>query len=178
MHRLFVAIDLPEEAKEAVYRLKEDIRGARWVPEPQLHLTLQFIGDADDALLQRLTHELSQTRCPAFDLTLHGTGHFPPRGLPRVLWVGIEAGPNLFELQTAVEQASIAAGFAPDERRFSPHLTLARLKETPPEVIREFEARHGGFRHGPCPITGFHLFESTLSQHGAIHRRLESVKLA
>src|SRR5512138_155342 len=103
MHRLFIAVDLPEEARQAVCGRKGEMAGSRWVPEEQLHLTLRFIGDADDALLERIGQELVKVRPASFDLSLVGTGHFPPRGLPRVLWAGIETSPALSDLQATVE---------------------------------------------------------------------------
>jgi 2'-5' RNA ligase len=178
MHRLFVALDLPEEVRQAVCTLKEELRGFRWVPEAQLHLTLRFIGDSDDATLELLKEELGKICSPSFDLGLNGIGHFPPRGLPRILWVGIASGPELVTLQTAVEQACIAAGVVPEERGFSPHLTIARLKETLPEVVGRFEANHSGFRCGPFWVEAFHLYASSLTPQGAIHQRLATVALA
>jgi 2'-5' RNA ligase len=92
--------------------------------------------------------------------------------------VGIEPCPGLFALQSEVEQTCLAAGVAPEERRFSPHLTIARLKETPPEVIRRFEAGQSGFRCGPFPVKAFYLYTSSLTRQGAIHQRLATIDLA
>lgn len=177
MHRLFVALDLPEEVRFIVAGVRTEIPGFRWVPESQLHLTLRFIGDCDDATLERLREELGKVCCRAFVLGLNGIGHFPPRGLPRVLWIGIEAGPELVSLQAAVEQASVAAGVVPEDRPFSPHLTIARLKEIPPQVVTRFEADHSGFRCDPFQVNSFHLYASSLTQQGAVHRRLGSFEL-
>ena len=177
MHRLFVALDLPEDVRKTVYEVREELAGFRWVSQEQLHLTLRFIGDSDDATLERLREGLGNVCCPPFDLGLNGIGHFPSRGLPRVLWVGMEAAPALFTLQTAVEQACVAAGVVPEERCFSPHLTIARLKEARPEVVRRFEADHAGFRCGPFQAAAFHLYASSLTQQGAIHRRLATIDL-
>lgn len=178
MHRLFIAIDLPEAAKHAVYSLKSDLNGARWVPQEQLHLTLRFIGDTDEAQLERLRKELTTVRCSSFALELRSVGHFPPRGMPRVLWVGVGKSLELSALQAAVELACLSAGIAPDERRFSPHLTIARLKETPLDGVRQFETGHAGFRGDQFQVSDFHLYESSLSQHGAVHRSVGRYPLA
>lgn len=178
MHRLFVALDLPEDVRKAVYLVKEELHGFRWVPQEQLHLTLRFIGDSDDAMLGRIKEGMEKLSCPAFEISLNGIGHYPLRGLPRVLWVGIEAGPALFALQARVEQACVAAGVVPEGRAFSPHLTIARLKGSSPGVVRRFEADHAGFRCGPLQVSSFHLYSSSLTQQGAVHRRLASIPVS
>jgi 2'-5' RNA ligase len=75
------------------------------------------------------------------------------------------------ELQQGVEQALISAGIPPDERKFSPHLTLARLKETPPDKVVLLEERYRDFGAGPFPVNEFHLYASSLTRAGAIHTR-------
>lgn len=175
MPRLFVAIDLPDDVRQAVCGLRESIRGFRWVPQEQLHLTLRFIGDMDEGLLERVKERVSTVQFQVFAIELNGIGHFPPRGLPRVIWAGITSGPELFAVQKQVEQACVAAGIPHEPRCFSPHLTLARLKDPLPETVTQFELRHAGFRCGPVPVNAFHLYESTLTGQCAIHRKLVSI---
>ena len=177
MYRLFVAIDLPEEVKRGVAGITGNLPGARWVPGNQLHLTLRFIGEADEALFQAIKTILTGVRGASFSLALKGVGHFPPGKYPRVLWVGMEQSGPLLELQHAVESALAAAGIAPDERRFSPHITLARLKETPAAAVAACEERFGAFRAEPFPVEEFHLYSSTLTREGAIHTREASYPL-
>jgi RNA 2',3'-cyclic 3'-phosphodiesterase len=86
-----------------------------------------------------------------------------------VLWVGLAESALLLELQQGVEQALIKAGIPPDERNFSPHLTLARLKETPPDKVARLEERCRDFGAGTFPVEEFHLYSSTLTRAGAIH---------
>lgn len=177
MYRLFVAIDLPEEVKRGVAGITGNLPGARWVPDNQLHLTLRFIGEADAALFQAIKTVLTGVRGASFSLALTGVGHFPPSKYPRVLWVGMEQSGPLLELQHKVESALAAAGIAPEGRRFSPHITLARLKETPAAAVAACEERHGAFRTEPFPVGEFHLYSSTLSREGAIHKREASYPL-
>ena len=108
---------------------------------------------------------------------MKGVGHFPPGKHPRVLWVGMEGGAPLLELQREVELALIGVGIEPEERRFSPHITLARLKETPAAAVAAFEERFGAFRTEPFPVAEFHLYSSTLTREGAIHKREASYPL-
>ena len=172
MYRLFVAIDLPEQVKEAVAGIAgRGLAGARLIPGEQLHLTLRFIGDADDVMFQSIKRALSGVRGVSFPLTLKNVGHFPPGRHPRVLWVGMEENGPLRKLQQEVEQAIIAAGIAPDERAFSPHITIARLKETPPAKVAAMEEKEHLFNSGPFPVDEFYLYSSILSRDGAIHKR-------
>lgn len=169
MYRLFVAVDLPEEIRTEAADIAKTLQGGRRVPQEQLHLTLRFIGEADDKTLHAVKAALKEILGHSFPLVLRGLGHFPPRGLPRVLWVGIEESVPLRELQRSVELALIGAGIPPEERRFSPHLTLARLKDTPPGKVQALEQHNRDFRAGPFLVTEFHLYSSTLTREGAIH---------
>jgi RNA 2',3'-cyclic 3'-phosphodiesterase len=171
MPRLFTAIDLPEEVRDAIADIGRDLPGARLVPKEQLHLTLRFIGDTDEAAYTAVRSALKNVHGAPFALALGGVGHFPPGRHPRVLWVGINGCAPLLTLQREVELALVRAGIPADERPFSPHLTLARLKETPPGLVAQLEESHRDFAAEPFPVTEFHLYSSTLVRSGAIHRR-------
>lgn len=177
MHRLFVAIDLPEQVKETLAHLRSDLPGARWVPAEQLHLTLRFIGDVDELTLQSIKGALKTVRATAFDLGLSGIGHFPSAKNPRVLWVGMTVSQPLLILQRQVEQAVNEAGLPPEERKFSPHITIARLKDTPARPVLDLEKRKGAFASPPFTITDFHLYASKLTGSGAIHTRVATYQL-
>jgi 2'-5' RNA ligase len=178
MYRLFVAIDLPESVKEAVSGIAgRELPGARWIPREQLHLTLRFIGEADEETFLAIKEALRTCRGTSFPLTMKGVGHFPPGRHPRVFWVGMAESEPLVALQRQVESALIGAGIPPEERRFSPHITLARLKETPAERVLALEERHRQFNAGPFPVTEFYLYSSTLTREGAIHKREASYPL-
>ncbi len=177
MYRLFVAIDLPEEIKKMVAALREDLPGARWVPLEQLHLTLRFIGEADEPLFQLIKNALGTIKVRPFRMALKGIGHFPPGRHPRVLWVGMEENEPLLQLQRNVELALIDTGLAPEARHFSPHMTIARLKETPGGRVLACEEKHSALRTDHFPVENFHLYSSTLTGSGAIHRREASYSL-
>ena len=177
MHRLFVAIDLPEEVRNAICDIGRDLPGARRVPKEQLHLTLRFIGEASDETFRGIRTALAGVEGKGFRLALRGVGHFPPGKPPRVLWVGLEECATLMALQQEVELAMVNAGIPPEERRFSPHLTLARLKETPPHLVASLEERFKDFGTGPFPVTEFHLYSSALTRAGAIHTREQTYRL-
>ncbi|KAF0220873.1 MAG: hypothetical protein FD174_870 [Geobacteraceae bacterium] len=169
MYRLFVAIDLPDDAKEVLRAICHGLPEARWVPLDQLHLTLRFIGDADEHAFAAIKAALGEVEGAPFHLALRRIGHFPPGKRMRVLWVGIEACEALTKLQQDVELALGTAGVPPEERPFSPHITLARFREPPLGGIAPFEERHRDFALPPFTVNAFYLYSSVLSPKGAIH---------
>lgn len=177
MYRLFVAVDLTANAREAVSRICTGIPGVKWIDAAQLHLTLRFIGDADDTLLGRIREELADIAAAPFSLILRGVGRFPPKRDPRVLWVGIERSEHLFCLYRLVEAALERSGLEPEPRDFIPHITLARLKVMPSVTLAPFLENNRLFATPPVPVVEFHLYSSTLSPRGAIHKRLASYPL-
>lgn len=177
MHRLFVAVDLPDIVKKSMTDIKCELPGARWVAENQLHLTLRFIGDADDPTLRAIKTGLKKVTSPAFQLALDGIGHFPPGKYPRVLWVGMTGSKQLMALQRQVELALIDAGIPPEDRKFSPHVTIARLRETPARLVMALEEKEKGFASNPFPVAEFHLYSSILTSSGASHTREASYPL-
>ena len=135
--RAFIAIQLPPQAKEALGGLIELIRRAasgsiRPVPPEGVHLTLKFLGAVPAAQVDAISDRMAdvvRAHSP-FSLALSGAGVFPPRGSPRVLWVGIDG--DLFRLRNLhrdVQGAMAGLGFLEESRAFSPHLTLARVRD-------------------------------------------------
>ncbi|OGQ97535.1 MAG: 2'-5' RNA ligase [Deltaproteobacteria bacterium RIFOXYD12_FULL_57_12] len=169
MYRLFVAIDLPDDVRAGLADLCFGIPGAKWVPPEQIHLTLRFIGEVDGAIFQDISETLADLRTPGFSLRLKGVGHFPPRKPPRVLWVGVEPQPVLIQLRNKVETALIRLGLLPEGRKFAPHITLARLHNTPLNKIGNFLAGNSLFECPPFPVATFQLYSSVLTPKGAIH---------
>jgi 2'-5' RNA ligase len=167
MPRLFIAIDLPDAVKDDLTELCYGLRGVRWVKRDQLHLTLRFIGDVEDDLLDALSDALAQVRAAPFTFHLQGVGQFPPRGVPRVIWAGVKAPPDLQRLHGQIESALQPLGVEPEDRPFSPHITLARLKESPsPESLRQFFGRHIHFKTAPILVSRFVLYSSLLAPEG------------
>ncbi len=170
MPRLFVAIDLPAPVRERLAGLCCGLPGARWVEPEQLHLTLRFIGEVDGALFRDIRADLAEAAIPPFAMGLKGLGCFPPRKAPRVLWVGVEpAQGELVRLRNRVENCLTRLGIEPEHRKFAPHITLARLRETPMGRLTNFLSGNGLFAVDPFPVTEFHLYSSVLNGHGAVH---------
>ncbi len=169
MYRLFVAIELPEWVKAELSGLSFGLPGANWVPDDQLHLTLRFIGEVDRVQFEEIGQALTEVQLDPFDLVLEGVGTFPPRGTPNVLWVGVEKNEPLLQLRRRVESALVQAGVTPEGRKFSAHITLARLKNAPMNRLGEFLTGHALFQLDPFEVEEFHLFSSQLTSRGAIH---------
>jgi len=178
MPRLFVAIDLPAPVKERLTELCYGLPGAKWMPPEQLHLTLRFIGEVDGGLYREIRSALAEIATPPFTMGLKGLGCFPPRKQPRVLWVGIHPiAEPLLRLRNRLESTLVRLGLEPEHRKFAPHITLARLRETPLPRLANFLAGNGLFAAAPFPVKEFHLYSSVLSPKGAIHTVEESYPL-
>lgn len=176
--RLFIAIAIPDDLKKMIGRLQVDIPGARWVPAEQIHLTLAFLGEVEEAAVEPLNRELARIHLPGFELCFSGTGCFPDRRRPRVLWVGVEPHPHLKTLADRVHEVVLACGIPQEERPFSPHITLARLKFPASRESDAFFDRPETLKLPPFPVREFNLFQSRLTQHGAVHSPIRSFPLA
>ena len=184
--RLFVAIELTDAARSAVTVEQQRIASAfsgksmlRWVKPEQAHLTLVFLGQVDasraPAIIETIRRDVDLT---PFEMVLDGLGVFPPRGAPRVLWVGVTGGAN----ETALLQREIAArvtalGIEIEERAFHPHLTIARWRESRPA---DRERAPGAASRGALARGGVHsatLFESNLSPAGPSYTALAHANL-
>jgi len=186
--RLFVAIDLPEDVRESLGHLqaglrRDDLPGLRWTRPEGVHLTLKFLGETPAAEVAAIEGALARAvrGVPAFRLALGAPGTFGGRRGPRVLWVDVEGElAPLQQLQAAVERELAAVGFAPEERKFSPHLTLARVPQPPPPGLAERLSRalaavaapQGEFR-----ATELLLMRSRLQPGGAVYSRVAAFPL-
>ncbi len=170
MIRLFTAIALPGSVIDQLQALGGGVRGARWVDSEQTHLTLRFIGEVDNALFDDIRLELGRVRAPTFALALTGVDAFANRHRARTLWAGVTPCPELMRLQAKIEAGLQRAGLEPERRKFSPHVTLARLSSAPRERVHAFLSQHGLFRTEMFPVHSFILYSSHLSRSGAIHQ--------
>ncbi|NTV48815.1 MAG: RNA 2',3'-cyclic phosphodiesterase [Geobacteraceae bacterium] len=167
--RLFIAIEIPDELKKKISCLHVDIPGARWVPAEQIHLTLAFLGEVEEGAVELLKTELALIHSPEFKLCFSGTGCFPGRHRPRVLWIGVEPHPHLKKLAAMVREAVLACGIPQEERPFSPHITLARLKFPASRESGAFLDQPEKPKFTPFRVREFTLFQSRLTSQGAVH---------
>jgi RNA 2',3'-cyclic 3'-phosphodiesterase len=168
MIRLFVALDLPEAIRDALLAVQGGVPGARWSRAEQMHLTLRFIGEVAENVARDIDDALATIRAPSFSLELSGVGEFGGKN-PRALWAGVKSSEPLLHLQRKVETALQRIGLDPESRKYSPHITLARLKAAPREKVVQFLTHASLFAAGPFPVDQFVLFSSHTSQSGAIY---------
>jgi RNA 2',3'-cyclic 3'-phosphodiesterase len=178
MIRLFIAVDLPETIVPFIAGMGGAIPGSRPVPKDQLHLTLKFIGDTDTGLLPDIKDALHSVEFPQFSFQLCGVGHFPPRGMPRVLWAGIRPAAETVSLRNKIETTLADIGIEREHRKFSPHLTLCRLKNSPLKRVTRFLSENALFNTPEFDITEFKLYSSILTPKGAVHTTQEIFQLS
>ncbi|MBU1564168.1 MAG: RNA 2',3'-cyclic phosphodiesterase [Proteobacteria bacterium] len=177
MIRLFIAIAIPESIKKELAGLGRSIPEARPVPVEQMHLTLKFFGEVEGSRLLDIKGALSEISRPQFTLCLHGVGTFPPRGTPRVLWAGVQQADNLLALRQAIEKKLVEINIPREKQKYSPHLTLARLNNSPLQHLQQFLAGNAFLRSPEFSVAAFNLYKSQLTRNGAIHSLIETYAL-
>jgi 2'-5' RNA ligase len=166
MHRLFVAIRPPEAVRDLLIDAMDDSPALRWVGDDNLHLTLRFIGEVERPQAEDLARALQQVRSEDFSLRIKGVGRFDQRNGGAV-WAGVDPKPAVTSLAAKVDRACQAAGLEPEHRAFHPHITLARFGRGSKDAVGPFLSRTAALASDPFAVTGFTLFESRLSRHGA-----------
>lgn len=177
--RTFVAVDIAPAVASRVARLIGELRGGKasvkWVVEANLHLTLQFLGDVEPTRIPEIAAAIEQAAANVdpFEMTCRGIGAFPNLDRPRTLWVGVEEGRDeICELQRRIEAALAEQGFRPEARQFHPHLTLGRVKHSPPrEIARMLEGREN-FTAGSTEVSEVVLYSSELAKEGPTYTAL------
>ena len=177
MHRLFVAVDIPETHVDTLTQVRDNTLNARWTPSDQYHLTLRFIGDTDDTHMETIRENLAGISHSSFTCNISGLGSFPSRSKPRVLVVRIEDNPALLALQRDVDRVLCELGVETDKKSFRPHITIARLKWAKSEDVEWFMRDHESLELEPFIVSSFYLYESTLRCSGAVHTRLKRYEL-
>lgn len=174
-HRLFIAIDLP---KPLCWRLSQLVadppRGVRPVHPAQLHLTLHFLGDVEDDVCAMLRDALSGVLGEPFRLSIRGTGVFPPRGRPSVLWAGVDDSEPLVALHSAIGEVLVSCGLELDRRPYVPHVTLARFTPAVPRAwTAGFLSENSTLVLDGIPVERFRLYRSR-KLDGATEHSVES----
>ncbi|MCT7376444.1 RNA 2',3'-cyclic phosphodiesterase [Chelativorans salis] len=165
MPRLFTALEIPRDAALSLSLLRGGLPGARWVDVENYHLTLRFIGDVEGHVADEIANALDRVRRPAFSLTLSGVGAFGQKK-PHAVWAGVAASPDLYALQGEIERICQRLGLAPDPRKFTPHVTLARLKNTSPHEVAAYLSARGNFAAVPFRVGRFVLMSARESIGG------------
>jgi 2'-5' RNA ligase len=176
--RLFVALDLPPEVRTRLGRLATGLPGARWLPPENYHLPLRFLGEVPGHRAEELDDGLAALRGKRFELRLSGVGVLEKAGRAQALWAGVERNPQLEHLQAKIETAIQRVGFEPERRRFMPHITLARLDNSPPGKLAEWIQAHNLLRADPVAVEHFTLFSSLLGKESPVYTAEVEYQLA
>lgn len=200
MIRAFLAVELDENLRAAIEQVQRELRDRisrqlgrdariQWVRPESIHVTVKFLGDIEEAFVDRIRHVLGPALADTsrFTVPAGGIGVFPNRDGPRVLWIGCAGGAEQSEeagrwrrLHQAVERALEPLGFAAEAKPFSPHLTLARVKDGERQVGKVL-AQSGVFDRplscGSLVVGAIALMRSELKPAGAEYKRLWQVEL-
>ena len=167
--RLFVALDLPWEIKQTLAGFAINLPGARWVPARNMHLTLRFIGEAQRLEAEEIDHALAAIRARGFPLVLTGAGWFEKAGRANTLWIGVERNQALLHLQAKIETALRRVGVPAERRRYTPHVTLARMDLPVGPRLAEFVQSRNLYRSPPIEARYITLFSSHLGDDHAAY---------
>ena len=183
--RLFIAIDISEEARSAarIYiaslRAKFPTASVKWEAPEKLHLTLKFLGSTDDEMIERIVELLRQIVKGAkpFEIEISGTGAFPSAKNPRIIWLGVhEPSRTMKHLAELLDQGCAAHGFEKENRAFKPHLTIARIRDPRGATDLGREHQAGSFRPIRFTCDELVLYESQLGRHGSTYIKLAAAK--
>jgi 2'-5' RNA ligase len=187
--RCFVAIELPEEVKAGLRDIQAKLRSGsqapvKWVDPYGVHLTLKFLGGVDGDKIAPISAAMAEAAegVSPFSLKVEGLGAFPNLRRVQVVWVGVSGEVDkLASLQQRIENNLVRLGFAPEKRRFAPHLTLARVRDQASPAEREglgqliagtgFEVSYS------FPVAEVSLMKSQLTREGALYSRLSAAAL-
>lgn len=188
--RAFIAVEIPLEIREAACKaiapLQQGLGSAvRWVPIDNMHLTLKFLGDVAPTNVELLSEMLRAEAdlFPCFDLHVSGLGSFPNLKRPRVIYIGIQAPATLEVLQRGIDSAARRLGYESEERGFSPHLTIGRVKYASRATGAEQQAVRRAIEEtridslGTARVDSLHLYKSDLGPTGSVYTRLYSAPL-
>jgi len=187
--RTFIAVDLPPSVLDALEQITSQLKEklpntpVRWVDVQKMHLTLKFLGDISKeniGMVEKILRSEGEKRS-VMEIGIGGIGAFPKMRHPRVIWIGVEAPPDLFDLRRGIEDGVARLGYNYDKYEFTPHLTLGRISRkasardvrTVGNVLHDFQV---GFI-GVARIEAVHLYRSDLSPDGAKYSCLYSAPL-
>lgn len=142
MPRLFTGLEIPSELATELAFMRGGLAGARWIDVENYHLTLRFIGDVDDATANDVHLAMSKVRRQPFTVTLEGLASFGG-DKPRAIVAKVQAEKSLVDLQAEQERIVRRIGLAPEPRKFTPHITLARLRHVSPMAVADYLGGRG-----------------------------------
>ena len=167
MPRLFTALEIPHDVADELEVMRGGIEGARWIDKASYHVTMRFIGDVEPRVAADLSRALGDVGGWAFETSLTGIGSFGTR-MPRSVWAGVRGNPALDELHANQEAACRRIGLPPETRKFTPHVTLARLRNGrgASAEVQNYISHHNLYESRPFPVEEFVLLSSRPSRGG------------
>jgi 2'-5' RNA ligase len=187
--RTFIAIELPQDVKAILSRLQTALgedkdTSVKWVNPQSIHLTLKFLGNVDTEAIPQITNAMAKSVkiAKSFSLQLSEIGAFPNTRSPRVVWVGLKGDTEILsELQKRLEGSLETIGFPPENKAFSPHLTLGRVRnQIRPNQCRALAELLSTAKLKAAPtfhVNSIDLMKSELTPKGAIYTKLAAVNL-
>lgn len=172
MPRLFVALEIAHQASASMALLRGGLSGAKWIDPENYHLTLRFLGDLEGPMADEIADALYTINQPRFALSFIGLGAFGGKK-PRSLFAVPQHNQTLYDLQSDIERRCKRLGLGADKRKFTPHVTLARLRGTPPAAVANYIGLRGGFSTPAHMTTRFVLLSSRDSVGGGPYIREE-----
>ncbi|MGD0333284.1 MAG: RNA 2',3'-cyclic phosphodiesterase [Xanthobacteraceae bacterium] len=177
MPRLFTALEIPRHVGQSLAMMRGGLPGARWIDPENYHLTLRFIGDIDDALAREIAGLLGRVQRAPFELRLDGLSSFGGRK-PRAVVAAAAPVAPLLELQAELERLLQRLGLEPEGRKYTPHVTLARLRDSSSREVADYLSVRAHYRSSSFAISRFVLFSSRSSVGGGPYVVEEAYPLA
>ncbi|MBV8837701.1 MAG: RNA 2',3'-cyclic phosphodiesterase [Alphaproteobacteria bacterium] len=165
MPRLFTGLEIPTDVQDALSLLRGGLPGARWIDPENYHITLRFIGDIDDRLANEIASLLDSVKRRSFEVRFGSLTSFGGNK-PRAIVVSVEPIQPLIELQSELERLMQRLGLEPEGRKFTPHVTLARLRNTSSRDVAEYLSTRGPLFGSAFHVSRFVLFSSRASVGG------------
>lgn len=183
--RVFIAIELPEDVKERIAQVQERLKKTRdrikWVDSSMIHLTLKFLGEITEKELEKVieaSEEVADDFRP-FSFEVKGAGAFPLPSSPRVIWIGVSKGKEtLTDLATRIGEELNKQGFGKDDKRWTPHLTMGRVKFLQErEKLISLIQKEKDVDAGEVRVEAFDILKSRLTPGGPIYTVLKHILL-
>ena len=166
--RLFVALSIPDSVAQSLMLIQAGVPGAHWQSREQLHLTLRFIGEVDGREANDIDEALAGIAAPRFSLALKGVGEFGGKK-PHALWAGVDHHDAVGHLNRKIETAMQRIGLPAEPRKFTPHVTLARLRAAQVGRVMDWLTDHALYSSAPFEAATFTLYSSTLTPNGSVY---------
>ncbi len=185
--RCFIAAELDKHIKQKLTDAQNLFRNLdgkfSWTKREQMHLTIKFLGSVPDSKIDELKRTISialdNASIKPFEFSVNGLGSFPPARSPKILWVGVEQKSELLRLYDAIENELNSIGFPREQRKFTPHLTIARIKsKINTNACLKIIENNANFSAGNQRIEHITLFSSELKPSGAIYNIIERFNLS